>query len=251
MDKLEQGIRYLLEYNKIKADIDEYSFDVFRSLMNITMPDKLDSSFYSLQDSIIEEEYKKKSLVSLDEIEKLSRNIYLYKGDITLLKVDAIVNACNSKLLGCFIPLHRCIDNAIHSYAGLQVRRDLMIVMDKQNHDEENGLVKVTSGYNLPAKYIYHTVGPIIYGSETKSDVLDLKNCYLSCLNKAKEMKLHSLAFPCISTGEYHFSNDLAAKVAYKTVSEFLKNNLELDLKVVFVTFKDIDYSLYKEKGKR
>lgn len=251
MDKLEQGIKYLLAYNRINTEIDAYSFDAFRALMNITIPDKLDGSFFLLQDSIIKDEYKKKTLVSLNEIEKLSKNIYLYKGDITLLKVEAIVNACNSKLLGCFIPLHRCIDNAIHSYAGLQVRRDLMIVMDKQNHDEENGLVKVTSGYNLPAKYIYHTVGPIIYGSETKNDILDLQNCYLSCLNKAKEMKLHTLAFPCISTGEYHFSNALASKIAYETVSDFLKNNLELDLKVVFVTFKDIDYSLYKEKGEK
>lgn len=250
MDELKNGIEYLLKYNHIEGSNVGVTFDAFRSLMNITLPDRLEDSFYVLQDKIIQNEYKNKKIVCIEDMICISKGIYLYQGDITLLKVDAIVNACNNKLLGCFIPLHRCIDNAIHSYAGLQVRRDLMEIMKKQGHDEENGLVKVTMGYNLPSKFIFHTVGPIVYGNVTKSDVSDLKNCYLSCLDKAIEMELDSVAFPCISTGEYHFDNTLASKIAYKTVSEYLKKS-KSNLKVVFVTFKDIDYRLYKDKGDR
>lgn len=250
MDLLKEGIEYLLKYNRIETEVNKYSFDLFRSLMNITMPNNLDDSFYSLQDRIIQSQ-RRGDIISIKETQRLAKNIYLYKGDITLLKVDAIVNACNNKMLGCFIPLHRCIDNAIHSYAGLQVRRDLIEVMNKQGHDEENGKVKVTLGYNLPSKYIFHTVGPMIFGSVSKRDITDLKNCYLSCLNKAVEMKLDSIAFPCISTGEYHFDNALASEIAYETVNEYLNTYSKLDIKVVFVVFKDIDYYLYKEKGDR
>lgn len=250
MDLLKEGIEYLLKYNRIETEVNEYSFDLFRSLMNITMPNNLDDSFYSLQDRIIQSQ-RRGDIISIKETQRLAKNIYLYKGDITLLKVDAIVNACNNKMLGCFIPLHRCIDNAIHSYAGLQVRRDLIEVMNKQGHDEENGKVKVTLGYNLPSKYIFHTVGPMIFGSVSKRDITDLKNCYLSCLNKAVEMKLDSIAFPCISTGEYHFDNALASEIAYETVNEYLNTDSKLDIKVVFVVFKDIDYYLYKDKGER
>lgn len=246
MSILEEGIKYLCKYNNINPNGLEYSFNTFRSLMNITIPDKLDNDFYTLQDKIIKEEYNLKYISSIDDCELLSNNIFLFKGDITLLKVDAIVNACNSKLLGCFIPLHRCIDNAIHSYAGLQVRRDLLNVMNKQNHDEENGLVKVTKGYNLPSTYIFHTVGPIIYNKITKKDIEDLKNCYISCFNKALELNLDTIAFPCISTGEYHFDNALACDIAYETISKLINKNNKL--KVIFVTFKDIDYELYKNK---
>lgn len=250
MDLLKEGIEYLLKYNRIETEVNKYSFDLFRSLMNITMPNNLDDSFYSLQDRIIQSQ-RRGDIISTEKTQILAKNIYLYKGDITLLKVDAIVNACNNKMLGCFIPLHRCIDNAIHSYAGLQVRRDLIEVMNKQGHDEENGKVKVTLGYNLPSKYIFHTVGPMVFGSVSKRDISDLKNCYLSCLNKAVEMKLDSIAFPCISTGEYHFDNALASEIAYETVNEYLNTYSKLDIKVVFVVFKDIDYYLYKEKGDR
>lgn len=250
MDLLKEGIEYLLKYNRIETEVNKYSFDLFRSLMNITMPNNLDDSFYSLQDRIIQSQ-RRGDIISIKETQRLAKNIYLYKGDITLLKVDAIVNACNNKMLGCFIPLHRCIDNAIHSYAGLQVRRDLIEVMNKQGHDEENGKVKVTLGYNLPSKYIFHTVGPMVFGSVSKRDISDLKNCYLSCLNKAIELKLDSIAFPCISTGEYHFDNALASEIAYETVNEYLNTKSKLDIKVVFVVFKDIDYYLYKDKRER
>lgn len=250
MEDLKNGIRYLLKYNGIKEDIDSFTFDIFRSLENITIPDHIDESFYSLQDRIIQNEYSKRKTVGIDEAEYLDTNILLYQGDITLLKVDSIVNACNSQLLGCFIPLHRCIDNAINSYAGLQVRRDLLDVMKKQGHEEENGLVKVTKGYNLPSKFIFHTVGPIVYREVTEENIEDLQNCYISCLEKAKEMKLETLAFPCISTGEYHFPNDLACDIAFKTVKNFIDSNPNINLKVVFIVFKDRDYELYKKKVK-
>lgn len=251
MEDLEEGIRILLGYNRLHGHVDEYSFDVFRSLMNITMPDGLNGSFYALQDRIIRKEYENKRIVDVDESVRLCENIYLHQGDITCLDVDAIVNACNEKLLGCFVPLHRCIDNAIHSYAGLQVRRDLVSVMQEQGFDEPNGKVKVTKGYNLPARYIFHTVGPIVYGNISDGSIEDLRNCYISCLKKAMEMKLMSIAFPCISTGEYHFDNAVACDVAYDAVSSFMKENQKSNLKVIFVTFKDIDKRLYMTKGER
>lgn len=250
MNALKESIEYLLRHNHIKTDIEEYSFDLFRSLMNITMPDHLDDSFYKLQDEIIKNEYSKKKIVGIDSASPLEENILLYRGDITLLKVDAIVNACNNKLLGCFVPLHHCIDNAIHSYAGLQVRRDLIEVMERQGHDEENGKVKVTKGYNLPSKYIFHTVGPIIYSKVTSQDIEDLKNCYISCLEKAVEMNLDSIAFPCISTGEYHFDNALACDIAFETVQNFLKSTAKPSLKVIFITFTEHDFNLYQAKGR-
>lgn len=249
MTDIEKGIQILLDYNKIDGHVDDYSFDTFRALMNITMPYGLDESFYELQDKIIQDEYKDRKIIHVDELSKLGKNIYLYQGDITSLDVDAIVNACNNKLLGCFVPLHRCIDNAIHSYAGLQVRRDLVAVMEEQVYDEPNGKVKVTNGYNLPSRYVFHTVGPIVYGRITERNIEDLSNCYLSCLRKAMEMNIKIIAFPCISTGEYHFDNAVACDIAYKTVSSFLNEHPESDLKVIFVTFKDIDQMLYKKKG--
>lgn len=246
MTLLEKGIQYLKEYNGIQNFFGD-DFNSFRALMNITMPIDLDESFYSIQDEIIQNEYKNKKIVSLDNFPSIKKNIYLYKGDITLLKVDAIVNACNSELLGCFQPLHNCIDNAIHSYAGLQVRRDLIKVMKEQGHNEPNGKVKVTKGYNLPSKYIFHTVGPIVYSRVTNQDRSDLANCYLSCLKKADELNLETLAFPCISTGIYSFPNNEACNIACQTVKDYLAAT-QSNLKIIFVTFKDLDYLLYKER---
>lgn len=162
MTKLEQGIQYLKEYNQFELPSRIKGFDAFRALMNVTIPDYLDEEFYSLQDEIIQEEYRNKVIVNIQDLKPIKGNIYLYLGDITCLKVDAIVNAENSYLLGCFHPLHHCIDNAIHSYAGLQVRRDLMEIMEKQGKEEENGKAKITKVYNLPSSYIIHTVGPQI-----------------------------------------------------------------------------------------
>ena len=144
----------------------------------------------------------------------------MYKGDITLIKADAIVNACNNKLLGCFVPGHHCIDNAIHSFAGLEVRRDLMKVMEEQGRDEPNGRCKVTKAYNLPSKYILHTVGPVYSGS--KQDNIDLESCYLSCLATADKMNLKSVVFCSLSTGIFGFPIEKASEIAIRTVKKYL-----------------------------
>ncbi len=249
MSDLEEGIKYLEKYNNVRIDNELTGFQAFRALMNITMPIDLSTDFYRLQDKIIHDEYEKKKIVLLDTLIPFNKSLYLYKGDITILKVSAIVNACNSKLLGCFHPLHNCVDNAIHSYAGLQVRRDLMKIMEIQNYDEPTGECKVTYGYNLPSKYIFHTVGPIVNGVVTANAKNELSNCYKNALKMAIKMQLDSIAFPCISTGIYSFPNELAAEIAIKTVKDYLKEN-NSKLKVVFVVYKDIDYLLYERKIK-
>lgn len=154
--------------------------------------------------------------------------MYLWKGDISLLKVDAIVNAANSALLGCFFPLHECIDNVIHSNAGIQLRLECKKIIDGQKAPEKTGLAKITSAYNLPSKYVIHTVGPIINGPLTEDDCRLLSSCYLSCLKLADLHKLKSIAFCCISTGVYNFPNDIAANIAVDTVTEYyMKQILE------------------------
>ena len=190
MTNLKWCINYLKEYNHLKElpDMDDYA--LFRALQNITMPINLSDEFYRRQDEVLK---KLLSTKKVEDISSFNEGISLYKGDITLIKADAIVNACNSQMLGCFIPGHHCIDNAIHSFAGLQVRRDMMEIMNKQGHEEPNGQVKVSKAYNLPSKYIFHTVGPVYSG--TKQDEIDLVSCYLTCLKKADEMKLESLVF--------------------------------------------------------
>lgn len=248
MTKLTDGIKYLEKYNNVKLPLDYQGFNAFRALMNITMPYNLSDDFYKLQDEIIKTEYQNRKLIALKNLKKLADNIYLYKGDITLLKADAIVNACNSKLLGCFKPLHSCIDNAIHSYAGLQVRRDLLKIMGYQGYSEPNGKVKVTKGYNLPAKYIFHTVGPIVYENVGQQKCQDLTSCYLSCFNKAIEYDLNSIAFPCISTGIFNFPNKEACAIAYATITEALKKTTK-QINVIFVVFKEEDYLLYEEEA--
>lgn len=244
MNDLLWCIDYLKKYNNIVDDF-IIDFSTFRALMNITMPYDLSDEYYLRQDKVLKDFYSKKIIVNSFNL-KYTNQISIYKGDITLLSCDAIVNACNEKLLGCFHPLHNCIDNAIHSFAGLQVRRDLIQVMSKQNHDEENGLCKVTSGYNLPSKYIFHTVGPRIDFNITYKDRKDLRNCYVSCLNKAMEMNLKSIAFPCISTGIYGFDKREACDIAFDVVSSFVKENKLLN--VIFVLFKEEDLLLYKRK---
>ncbi|MDY2888467.1 MAG: protein-ADP-ribose hydrolase [Candidatus Caccosoma sp.] len=246
MDDLKWCINYLKEYNKINSIISKTDFNTFRGLMNITLPLSLSDEYYLRQDKVIKEELSKRKIIDVNEL-IYKNNIALYKGDITSLKADAIVNACNEKLLGCFYPLHNCIDNMIHSYSGLQVRNDLYKIMKEQNKDEENGKCKVTKGYNLFSKYIFHTVGPKVIENVTKQDEIDLKNCYLSCLTKANKMNLNSIVFPCISTGIYNFDQSTACDIAFKTVSTFLKEN-NSKIKVIFNVFKDTDYYLYKEK---
>ena len=244
MDDLKWCIDYLKEVNNINQEL-RYDFDTLRALLNITLPNDLSKEFYDKQNNVLKELLSKKKIVDVKEFKD---GISLYKGDITLIKADAIVNACNNKMLGCFVPGHHCIDNAIHSFAGLQVRRDMMKVMLIQGYDEPNGKCKVTKGYNLPSKFIFHTVGPIYKGSI--QDEIDLKNCYLSCLKKADEMKLESICFCSLSTGLYGFPIEKASLIAISTVKKYLKEDNKNIKKVIFDVFSEGDFDVYNRKIK-
>ncbi len=218
--------------------------DLIRMLMNITMPKDLSDDYYQNQDHYLQELLGTKTIVK--DFSFNDNDIAIFQGDITFLQVDAIVNACNEKLLGCFQPLHNCIDNAIHSYAGLQVRRDLMKIMADQGFDEPNGQCKVTSAYNLPSNYIFHTVGPKINVTLSLQDIADLASCYRTCIDAAAARDLKTIAFPCISTGLYGFPPKKAAQIAYATVLQW-KKQTQSPLRVIFNVFQDSDLTIYRE----
>ena len=222
---------------------------LLRSLMNIRPPLKISDEFLKVQDEFLTAETLNKHLTGIEDIEDVDGRIMLWQGDITTLKVDAIVNAANSKLLGCFIPQHNCIDNVIHSAAGLQLRDECNRIMEMQGFDESVGKAKITGAYNLPSKHVIHTVGPAIPQGlkPSKKDEDDLASCYKSCLDIAGEYELESIAFCGISTGVFNFPQDLACEIAVKTVRDYLKDN-ETTLKhVIFDVFSDESYLLYKE----
>lgn len=223
--------------------------DLLWGLLNQIPPYDFGNEFFELQDKLLSNETNEKQIITINDL-IFDENIAIFQGDITTLQVDVIVNAGNSQLLGCFVPHHKCIDNIILSCGGFQIRNDLNIIMQKQGHEEPNGNAKITNAYNLPSKYIIHTVGPCIYGNLTEKDKQELASCYISSLNLAKEMNLHSIAFCCISTGEFMFPNDIACDIAVDTVKNWLKEN-KYDIKVVFNVFKDIDRSLYERKLQR
>ncbi len=233
-------IKYLKEKNKYYNNLSFNLNDNIRALMNITMPYDLSDEFYKKQDEYLKYLTSKKKIINVDDL-KYKNNISLFLGDITSLKADVIVNAGNSELLGCFSPLHKCIDNQIHSFAGLEVRRDLMKILNGRSI--KNAEVVVTKGYNLPSKYIIHTVGPIYQG--IKQDDIDLRNCYINSLNKVKEMHLKNIVFCSLSTGLYGFPIERASKIAIKATKEFLKDNE--DIKVIFDVFSNYDYRIYEE----
>ena len=239
-------INYLENYNNVKFEKLQKNQDKIRALMNITIPVSLSDEFYKKQDKYLQNLLAEKTIASADEILG-DKQIALFLGDITAIKADVIVNAGNSDLLGCFTPLHYCIDNAIHSFGGLQIRRDLMSLM--QGEKEENGKCKVTKAYNLPSKYVFHTVGPIFRGFITKQMEADLTNCYLSCLQKADEMGLKNIVFCSISTGVFGFPIEKASKIAINTVKEYIsKTNSKL--KVIFDLFSKGDYEVYERELK-
>ena len=221
---------------------------LLRSLMNIRPPMPLRQDFLAMQDELLAAETAEKGVVDGECLPTTATDprLVLWQGDITRLKVGAIVNAANSALLGCFYPCHGCIDNAIHSAAGLQLRDECNEIMQRQGHPEPNGRAKLTKGYNLPAKYVMHTVGPIIRGRVTWRDREDLASCYRSCLELAAEHGLKSVAFCCISTGEFHFPNWEAAEIAVQTVTDLLRHDTSIQ-KVIFNVFKDIDAEIYRD----
>ena len=218
---------------------------MLRSLFNIRSPKEISDDFLAVQDEYLQEETAAKGITDLVDLSPISEGIYLWQGDITTLRCDAIVNAANSGMTGCYAPCHGCIDNCIHTYAGIQLRLECAGIMRKQGHEEETGKAKITSAYNLPCKYVIHTVGPIIYGSLTDTDKELLASCYRSCLELAAQNGVKSIAFCCISTGEFHFPNDKAAEIAVRTVKDY-KEQTGSNMEVIFNVFKDIDYEIYR-----
>ena len=220
---------------------------LLRGLMNIRAPQRTDAEFLKTQDAYLQGETAAKGITDIAGLTPIQPGLYLWQGDITTLKCDAIVNAANSGMTGCYIPNHRCIDNAIHTYAGVELRLACAELMEQQGHPEPTGQAKITPAFNLPCRYVLHTVGPIIDGRVTKEDKELLASCYRSCLELAAENGLESVAFCCISTGEFHFPNDLAAEIAVRTVKEYLKKQTSVK-KVIFNVFKDLDKAIYEKQ---
>lgn len=219
---------------------------LLRSLLNVREPRKISADFLAVQDEYLREETAAKGVIDLADLSPIAEGLYLWQGDITTLRCDAIVNAANSGMTGCYVPCHACIDNCIHTYAGVQLRLECARLMKEQGHEEETGRAKITPAYNLPCNYVFHTVGPIIYGRVTKADVDLLASCYRSCLELAEENGIKSIAFCCISTGEFHFPGDKAAQIAVEAVKRY-KEQSGSDIEVIFNVFKDTDYKIYRE----
>ena len=215
---------------------------LLRALMNVRPPMPIGEDFLTVQDAYLQEETARKGVTDIADLIPVEPGIYLWQGDITTLKCGAIVNAANSGMTGCYVPCHGCIDNAIHTYAGIQLRLACAELMAKQGHEEPTGQAKLTSAFNLPCDYVLHTVGPIIYGGVTEKDRELLASCYRSCLELARRNGIGSVAFCCISTGEFHFPNRQAAKIAVDTVRQYRGNT-----EVIFNVFKDADYEIYRE----
>ena len=218
---------------------------LLRSLMNVRPPVPASEEFLKVQDAYLQERLAERGVTEPENLSPVQPGIYLWQGDITTLAADAIVNAVNSRMLGCFVPCHGCIDNAIHTYAGIQLRMECARIMAGQRKEEATGKAKITKAYNLPCRYVLHTVGPIIYGTVTKTDCELLAGCYRSCLKLAAAYGLKSVAFCCISTGEFHFPNELAAEIAIQTVRTWQQQNSNR-IEVIFNVFKDSDYEIYK-----
>lgn len=217
---------------------------LLRGLMNLRPPRSIGAEFLQAQDEYLREETAAKGITDISELTPVQPGLYLWQGDITTLKCDAIVNAANSGMTGCYIPNHRCIDNAIHTFAGLQLRLACEKIMESQGYPEPTGQAKITPAFDLPCRCILHTVGPIIDGRVTKHDKELLASCYRSCLELAADNQLESVAFCCISTGEFRFPNESAAEIAVRTVKEFLKKQTSVK-KVIFNVFKDRDKQIY------
>ncbi len=230
-------------YRDLQIPVDETGQKtLLRSLMNVRPPLPIEDDFLTVQDAYLQEETARKGVTDIADLPPVEPGIYLWRGDITTLRCGAIVNAANSGMTGCYAPCHGCIDNAIHTYAGVQLRLACAEMMKKQRHEEPTGQAKLTPAYNLPCEYVLHTVGPIIYGRVTQSDREMLASCYRSCLELAQRSGIGSVAFCCISTGEFHFPNEEAAKIAVDTVRQYRRNT-----EVVFNVFKDFDYEIYRE----
>ena len=228
-----------------KREADKWT--MFRSLVNVRQPGPVSKAFLDVQDAILRAEIEAKGITRLEDLQPITEGIYLWQGDITTLAVDAIVNAANSGMTGCYCPCHGCIDNAIHTFAGVQLRSECAKLMAAQGYAEPAGQAKITKAYNLPSRFVIHTVGPIVNGPLTNRHREQLAACYRSCLELAEKKHLSSIAFCCISTGEFHFPNKEAAKIALGAVREFIANTGS-NMCVVFNVFHRADDMLYRRQ---
>lgn len=245
---LEFLIEYLTHENKRYSDIAlpksaNEQFRLYRSLVNIRPAMSASEKYIKAEDEFLQRMTETKGITNIAQLQPIKKNIYLWQGDITTLKCGAIVNAANSGMTGCYQPCHNCIDNCIHTFAGVQLRTECSEIMKKQGFEEPTGQAKITSAYNLPCDYVIHTVGPIVQGKLTEKHCRQLKSCYISCLELAKRNNIQSIAFCCISTGIFGFPKKEAGEIAVETVREFTKIN---DIKVIFNVFGDEDYEIYK-----
>lgn len=256
-----QRLEYLVE--AFKAESDQYMDlqtpgdtegrrHLLRSLMNIRMPGKMDDSVLAVQDEYLQERIREKGIVTLEDIPVKEGVISVWQGDITRLAVDAIVNAANSQMLGCFIPMHTCIDNCIHTFAGIQLRAECNRQMNRmrmkygQNYEQPTAVPMLTDAYNLPAKKVIHIVGPVVNGKLTPALEQELADCYTNTLDLCAENGLRSVAFCCISTGVFHFPPERAAQIAAKTVRKWLADHGGALERVIFNVFRDQDRDIYE-----
>ena len=242
------------EYKDIRTPADQQGKRrILRSLMNIRMPKKMDESVIAVQDEYLRERIRENGIVALVDIPETKPGLSIWQGDITRLAVDAIVNAANSQMLGCFIPMHTCIDNCIHTFAGVQLRAECARQMEQlktrygRDYEQPTAVPMLTDAYNLPAKKVIHIVGPIVQGRLTPALENDLADCYRNTLDLCAENGLRSVAFCCISTGVFRFPADRAAEIAVKTVTEWLKGNGSKMERVIFNVFNDGDRHYYEQ----
>ena len=230
---------------QIPTDSDEQK-RLLRSLMNVRLAAPVDKEFLQIQDDYLQLANEEKGIVHIEDMTERQPDIYIWKGDITRLGVGAIVNAANSGMIGCYQPCHNCIDNCIHTFAGIELRNFCEDMMQEQGYEEPTGQAKLTPAYNLPCDYVIHTVGPIVRGKLTHRDEDLLKSCYEACLKLADQNGIKSIAFCCISTGVFCFPNQRAAEIAVQTVRDYKRQN-DSDIKVIFNVFKDEDERIYNE----
>lgn len=245
----EKLIKYLLnenpEYRKIRIPSSENEqFRLYRSLVNVRPADEISAEYLAAEDEYLQQKTAEKGIADIADLTPAEDNIYLWRGDITTLKCGAIVNAANSGMTGCYHPCHNCIDNCIHTFAGVRLRLECAEIMEKQGHEEQTGQAKITPAYNLPCDHVIHTVGPIVSGKLTEEHCRLLKSCYQSCLELAVQNGIDSIAFCCISTGVFGFPKQEAAEIAVSTVRDFLKSHR---IKVIFNVFGSEDYEIYRK----
>lgn len=245
----EKLIRYLLnenpEYAKIPIPISESEqFRLYRSLVNIRPAAAASAEYLAEEDEFLRRMTAEKGVTHIADLTPVEGGIYLWQGDITTLDCGAIVNAANSAMTGCYRPCHSCIDNCIHTFAGVRLRLECAEIMEKQGFSEPTGRAKLTAAYNLPCGCVIHTVGPIVQGKLTAEHCRQLQSCYSSCLELAAKSGIDSIAFCCISTGVFGFPKREAAEIAVAAVREFLKTH---SIKVIFNVFGDDDREIYEK----